>query len=141
MILPGYCFQFSLDVVANKEVSFLLFFVLLNCLVEFLICPYVVVFDKDILIGSFVCIYSFKTMTFADTLEIVVTGYLSICLNLISTYYVFGHRRMSLFQRYQFPFLNKKYKLSHEICFKFVKFTHSHPDLTEIHSLIPQYLV
>ena len=48
---------------------------------------------------------------------------------------------MSVFQRHQFPFSNEKYEFSHEIRFKFVKLTNSHPDLTETQTPIPQYLV
>ena len=59
-------------------------------------------------------------MNFADALEIIVTVCLSICLNPISTYYIFGYRQMSVFQCHQCPLLNEKYKFSHEICFKSV---------------------
>ena len=80
-------------------------------------------------------------MNFTGALEIVITVCVSIGLNTISTHCIFGYCRMSVFQRHQFPFLNEKYKFSHEIRFKSVKPTHSHPDLTETQTPIPRYLV
>ena len=94
-----------------------------------------------ILTEPFVCTYSFETINFAGDLEIVVTVCLSICLITISTHYIFSYRRTSVFQRHQLPFLNEKYKFSHEVRFKSVKLTHSHPDLPETQTPIPQYLV
>ena len=114
---------------------------LLTFLFEFLVCLYVFVYDKGIVTESFVCIYCFETINFTGALEIVVTVCLSICLNSINTYYIFGYHRMSVFQRHQVPFLNEKYKSCPEICFKSVKLTHSHLDLTEIQPPIPQYLI
>ena len=84
---------------------------------------------------------SFETISITGALEIVVTVCLLNCLNPISTYYIFGYRWMSVFQCHRFLFLNKNYKVSHKICFKSVKLTHSHLDLTEIQTSISQYLV
>ena len=61
-----------------------------------------------IFIESFVCTYSFETINFTSAFEIVVTVCLSICLKPISTHYIFGYRRMSVFQQHQFPLLNEK---------------------------------
>ena len=80
-------------------------------------------------------------MNFTGALEIVVTVCASISLNTISTHYIFGYHRMSILQRYWFPFLNEKYKFSYEIRVKSAKLIHSHPDFTESQTPIPQYLV
>ena len=90
-----------------------------------------------ILIEFFVCTLSFETINFTAALEIVATVCLSICLNPISTYYIFGYRRMSVFQRHQFPCLERKVQIWSQILFQVC----SHPDLTEIQTPISQYLV
>ena len=84
---------------------------LLTRLVEFLVCLYVVAYDKGILIESFACTYNFETINFAGALVIVATVCLSICINLISTYYIFGYRRMSVFQCHQLPCLERKVQI------------------------------
>ena len=64
---------------------------LLTCLVVFLVCPYDVVYDKDVL--------ALKPSIF-PALEIYVTVSSSVCLNRISTYGIFGYRQVSEFQRH-----------------------------------------